>query len=83
MRWPYRLPIRRWCLPSTMGQYRVTQTKFSTFSPPNALGRHFSWSEKWLVRIPQQCVEFSQKVIPSAPIAKITRALWQTAAPTS
>ena len=72
MRWPCRLPIRRWYLPSTMGQYRVTQTKFSTFSPPNALGRHFSWSEKWLVRIPQQRAGFSQKVIPSAPIAKIT-----------
>ena len=31
----------------------------------------FSWSEKWLVRTPQQCAGFSLKVIPSAPIAKI------------
>ena len=40
------------------------------FSPPNASRRHFSWSEKWLVRIPQQCAGFLLKVIPSAPIAK-------------
>jgi hypothetical protein len=33
--------------------------------------RHFSWSEKWLVRTPQQCAGFSLRVIPSAPIAKI------------